>query len=47
VQIMSENPYRLAKDIRSIGFKTANAIASRLGIEKTYRAGPNQVGYIC
>jgi exodeoxyribonuclease V alpha subunit len=32
---MSENPYRLAKDIRGIGFKTADAIASRLGIEKT------------
>ena len=25
----------LAKDIRGIGFKTANAIAERLGIEKT------------
>src|SRR5271165_6463836 len=35
VQFMSENPYRLAKDIRGIGFKTADAIASRLGIEKT------------
>jgi exodeoxyribonuclease V alpha subunit len=35
VQIMSENPYRLAKDIRGIGFKTADAIAGRLGIEKT------------
>ena len=35
VQLMSENPYRLARDIRGIGFKTADAIASRLGIEKT------------
>ncbi len=35
VQLMSENPYRLAKDIRGIGFRTADAIASRLGIEKT------------
>ena len=35
VQIVSENPYRLAKDIRGIGFKTADAIARRLGIEKT------------
>ncbi len=35
VQVMSENPYRLAKDIRGIGFKTADAIAMRLGIEKT------------
>jgi predicted PolB exonuclease-like 3'-5' exonuclease len=34
VQLMSENPYRLAKDIRGIGFKTADAIASRLGIAK-------------
>lgn len=35
VQIMTENPYRLAKDIRGIGFKTADAIAMKLGIEKT------------
>src|SRR5437870_11193493 len=27
--------YRLARDIRGIGFKTADAIAMRLGIEKT------------
>jgi exodeoxyribonuclease V alpha subunit len=31
----SENPYRLARDIRGIGFKTADAIAMKLGIEKT------------
>ena len=35
VQVMTENPYRLAGDIRGIGFKTADAIAMRLGIEKT------------
>src|SRR5881397_1743447 len=35
VQIMSENPYRLARDIRGIGFRTADAIAMKLGIEKT------------
>jgi exodeoxyribonuclease V alpha subunit len=35
VQVMTENPYRLARDIRGIGFKTANAIATKLGIEKT------------
>jgi exodeoxyribonuclease V alpha subunit len=35
VQIMTENPYRLARDIRGIGFKTADAIATKLGIEKT------------
>ena len=35
VQVMTENPYRLAQDIRGIGFKSADAIAMRLGIEKT------------
>ncbi len=35
VQVMTENPYRLARDIRGIGFKTADAIAMRLGIAKT------------
>jgi exodeoxyribonuclease V alpha subunit len=35
VQVMTENPYRLARDIRGIGFKTADAIALRLGIERT------------
>ena len=35
VQVMSENPYRLARDIRGIGFRTADAIAMRLGIDKT------------
>jgi ATP-dependent exoDNAse (exonuclease V) alpha subunit len=35
VQVMTENPYRLAQDIRGIGFKSADAIAIRLGIEKT------------
>jgi exodeoxyribonuclease V alpha subunit len=35
VQVMTENPYRLARDIRGIGFKTADAIAGNLGIEKT------------
>jgi exodeoxyribonuclease V alpha subunit len=35
IQVMTENPYRLARDIRGIGFKTADAIADRLGIEKT------------
>src|SRR6266852_3971975 len=35
VQVMSENPYRLARDIRGIGFKTADAIAMKLGIEKS------------
>ena len=46
VQVMAENPYRLARDIRGIGFRTADAIAARLGIESTamirLRAG---IGY--
>jgi exodeoxyribonuclease V alpha subunit len=42
VQVMAENPYRLARDIRGIGFRTADAIAARLGIEPaaTIRCGP-------
>src|SRR5262245_44206865 len=35
IQVMAENPYRLARDIRGIGFKTADTIAMKLGIEKT------------
>ena len=35
VQVMTENPYRLARDIRGIGFKTADSIAMKLGVEKT------------
>jgi exodeoxyribonuclease V alpha subunit len=35
VQVMTENPYRLARDIRGIGFRTADTIAQKLGIEKT------------
>ncbi|MFL5281893.1 MAG: ATP-dependent RecD-like DNA helicase, partial [Rhodopila sp.] len=35
VQLISENPYRLARDIRGIGFLTADKVAERLGIEKT------------
>src|SRR5262249_53958061 len=35
VQVMSENPYRLARDIRGIGFKTADAMAMKLGIDRT------------
>ena len=33
VQVMAENPYHLARDIRGIGFRTADAIATRLGIK--------------
>src|SRR6202171_4306299 len=35
VQLISQNPYRLARDIRGIGFRTADQIAAKLGIEKT------------
>ena len=35
IRLITENPYRLARDIRGIGFKTADAVAARLGIEKT------------
>jgi exodeoxyribonuclease V alpha subunit len=34
VQLISEDPYRLARDIRGIGFRTADAIATKL-LEKT------------
>jgi exodeoxyribonuclease V alpha subunit len=37
IQVMTDNPYRLARDIRGIGFKTADAIAERLGIERRDR----------
>jgi exodeoxyribonuclease V alpha subunit len=35
VQFISEDPYRLARDIKGIGFRTADAVAMKLGIEKT------------
>ena len=35
IRLISENPYRLARDIRGMGFKSADQIASKLGIEKT------------
>ncbi len=35
VRLVSENPYRLARDTRGIGFRTADQIAARLGIERT------------
>jgi exodeoxyribonuclease V alpha subunit len=35
VRLITENPYRLARDIRGIGFLTADRVAERLGIEKT------------
>jgi exodeoxyribonuclease V alpha subunit len=35
IPLVTENPYRLAKDIRGIGFKSADQVAQKLGIEKT------------
>ncbi|MEE8396100.1 MAG: AAA family ATPase, partial [bacterium] len=34
VEVIKDNPYRLAMDVRGIGFRIADAIAGRLGIEK-------------
>src|SRR5262249_4901902 len=34
IEKVRENPYRLALDIRGIGFKTADALATELGISK-------------
>ncbi|MBR6966128.1 MAG: ATP-dependent RecD-like DNA helicase [Clostridia bacterium] len=34
LQVVRENPYRLADDIWGIGFKTADTIAAKLGFEK-------------
>ena len=34
IEVVKENPYQLADDIYGIGFKTADGIASKLGIEK-------------
>jgi exodeoxyribonuclease V alpha subunit len=47
INIVSENPYRLAKDIHGIGFLTADRIARNLGISENSviraRAGINYV----
>jgi exodeoxyribonuclease V alpha subunit len=37
IAVVRENPYRLAIDILGIGFKSADKIAARLGIEPTSR----------
>jgi exodeoxyribonuclease V alpha subunit len=34
IEVVSENPYRLAKDIYGIGFISADKIACNLGIKK-------------
>ena len=49
IQLISENPYGLARDIRRIGFRTADLIAAKLGIEKTalirIRAAVSRLGW--
>ena len=35
IQAVSKNPYRLARDIRGIGFQSADKLAERLGIAGT------------
>jgi exodeoxyribonuclease V alpha subunit len=35
VRVISDNPYRLARDIHGIGFRTADQIAAKMGIERT------------
>lgn len=35
IPLVTENPYRLARDIRGIGFKSADQIAEQLGVPKT------------
>ncbi|MCY0878799.1 MAG: ATP-dependent RecD-like DNA helicase [Firmicutes bacterium] len=34
IRVVEENPYRLARDIRGIGFKSADRIARQLGIDE-------------
>ena len=34
IEVIQENPYKLADDIYGIGFKTADSVAAQLGIEK-------------
>ena len=34
VELLTQNPYRLANDIRGIGFLTADTIAQKMGIER-------------
>jgi exodeoxyribonuclease V alpha subunit len=35
IQLIKENPYRLAHEVRGIGFATADAIARKLGLDPT------------
>ncbi|WOJ91845.1 ATP-dependent RecD-like DNA helicase (plasmid) [Methylocapsa polymorpha] len=40
IQVMTEDPYRLARDIKGIGFRTADAIAMKMGMT---RVAPQRV----
>ena len=42
IVIMTDDPYRLARDIRGIGFRSADVIAMRLGPTKNRRSGLRQ-----
>src|ERR1700737_3091917 len=42
IPLVSENPYRLARDITGIGFKSADLIAERLGISRRRWSGQEQ-----
>ena len=37
---IKENPYQLADDIRGIGFKTADQLAAKMGIDRNSLIGP-------
>ena len=43
VRVITENPYRLARDIRGIGFRTADQIAAQRG-DREDRAGAGSCG---
>ncbi|MDP3178595.1 MAG: ATP-dependent RecD-like DNA helicase, partial [Spirochaetaceae bacterium] len=34
IQVMTEDPYRLARDIRGVGFRTADAMAMKMGMSR-------------
>ena len=34
IQVMTEDPYRLARDIKGVGFRTADTIAMKMGMTK-------------
>jgi exodeoxyribonuclease V alpha subunit len=43
IEIVQENPYRLAQDIRGIGFLSADTIAQKIGIAKDSPCEPRPV----